>query len=174
MLGPVPRWLVRCMWPFLPSRHRPSPQGAGWVGYHNSSASKRLHAGPQFRGRRHYLRSGLQVCLPPRSSPPLPLTMRSRAQGGRGVYIRAERDSLPPHASNMLAVRIGQLTARGLPPRKTRSLVDCSPLEGAFDELSSSCSCFFFSASCRRRYSRTPCSATPTMRHAVPAHPHGN
>ena len=52
-------------------------------------------------------------------------------QGGRGVYIRAERDSLPPHASNMLAVRIGQLTARGLPPRKTRSLVGCSPLEGA-------------------------------------------
>jgi hypothetical protein len=32
-------------------------------------------------------------------------------QGGRGVYIRAERSSLPPRASDMLAVRIGQLTA---------------------------------------------------------------
>src|SRR5262249_8221576 len=32
-------------------------------------------------------------------------------QGGRGVYIRAERGSLPPRASDMLAVRIGQLTA---------------------------------------------------------------
>src|SRR5215475_11708643 len=32
-------------------------------------------------------------------------------QGGRGVYIRAERGSLPNRASDMLAVRIGQLTA---------------------------------------------------------------
>src|SRR5262245_40193377 len=32
-------------------------------------------------------------------------------QGGRGVYIRANRGSLPPRASDILAVRIGQLTA---------------------------------------------------------------
>src|SRR6516162_6097969 len=32
-------------------------------------------------------------------------------RGGRGVYIRAERGSLPNRASDMLAVRIGQLTA---------------------------------------------------------------
>src|SRR5215471_15444990 len=32
-------------------------------------------------------------------------------QGGRGVYIRAVRGSLPPRVSDMLAVRIGQLTA---------------------------------------------------------------
>ncbi len=32
-------------------------------------------------------------------------------------YIRAERGSLPPHASDMLAVRIDQLTAHGLSPR---------------------------------------------------------
>jgi hypothetical protein len=35
-------------------------------------------------------------------------------QGGRGVYIRAERGSLPNRASDMLAVRIGQLTAEVL------------------------------------------------------------
>jgi len=28
MLGPVPRWLVRCFRPFLPPRHRPSPRGS--------------------------------------------------------------------------------------------------------------------------------------------------
>src|SRR5262245_28904024 len=37
--------------------------------------------------------------------------LQCRCQGGRGVYIRAERSSLPPRASDMLAVRIGQLTA---------------------------------------------------------------
>ena len=32
-------------------------------------------------------------------------------QGGRGVYIRAVRGSLPPRVSDMQAVRIGQLSA---------------------------------------------------------------
>jgi hypothetical protein len=26
VLGPLPRWLLRCSYPFLPSRHRPSPR----------------------------------------------------------------------------------------------------------------------------------------------------
>jgi hypothetical protein len=26
VLGPLPRWLLRCAYPFLPSRHRPSPR----------------------------------------------------------------------------------------------------------------------------------------------------
>jgi hypothetical protein len=37
--------------------------------------------------------------------------IESGCQGGRGVYIRANRGSLPPRASDILAVRIGQLTA---------------------------------------------------------------
>ena len=45
--------------------------------------------------------SGLQVCSPPRSSLPL----RILPQGGRGVYVRAERGSLPPRASDMLTAR---------------------------------------------------------------------
>jgi len=31
--------------------------------------------------------------------------------GSRDLYVRASRGLLPPHASDMLAVRIGQLTA---------------------------------------------------------------
>src|SRR5262245_9643844 len=37
--------------------------------------------------------------------------IENRCQGSRGVYIRANRGSLPPRASDILAVRIGQLTA---------------------------------------------------------------
>ncbi len=33
--------------------------------------------------------------------------VHSGFQGGRGVYVRAERGSLPPRASDMLAVRMG-------------------------------------------------------------------
>lgn len=51
--------------------------------------------------------------------------------GSCGFSFRAHHESLPPRVPNMLAVRIGQLTARGLAPRKTRSLVGCSPPEGA-------------------------------------------
>src|SRR6202047_2328895 len=48
--------------------------------------------------------SGLQVCSPPRSSLPL----RILPQGSRGFYVRAERGSLPPRASDMLTARIGR------------------------------------------------------------------
>ena len=54
-----------------------------------------------FRGCSISLCSGLTVCSPPRSLPPL----RSYPQGGRDFYVRAERASLPPHAPDMLAVR---------------------------------------------------------------------
>ncbi|MCI0423497.1 MAG: hypothetical protein L0312_30480, partial [Acidobacteria bacterium] len=36
---------------------------------------------------------------------------------------------LPPRAPDMLTVRFGQLTVRGLPPLEIRSLVGCSPNE---------------------------------------------
>ncbi len=48
-------------------------------------------------------------------------------QGSRDFYIRASRGSLPPPAPDMLAVRIGQLTAGDSHPHKMRSLVGCSP-----------------------------------------------
>ncbi len=42
--------------------------------------------------------------------------------GSRGFYVRAEPVLLPSQASDMLAVRIGQLTAWGLTPHKIRGL----------------------------------------------------
>jgi len=47
--------------------------------------------------------------------------------GSRGFYIRAYHGSLPPRAPDMLTVRFGQLTVRGLPHLQIRSLVGCSP-----------------------------------------------
>jgi hypothetical protein len=46
--------------------------------------------------------SGLQVCSPPRSFLPLRILL----QGSRGFYVRAYRALLPPHAPDMLTVRI--------------------------------------------------------------------
>ena len=47
--------------------------------------------------------SGPQVCSPPRPLPP----RRCSATSGRGFSFRASRDSLPPRAPDMLAVRVG-------------------------------------------------------------------
>ncbi len=47
--------------------------------------------------------------------------------GSRGFYFRAHHGLLPPRASDMLAARIGQLTAWGLSPHKIRGLADRSP-----------------------------------------------
>ena len=50
--------------------------------------------------------SGPQVCSQPRSLLPLPLPQHGR----RGFSVRASRGLLPPHAPDMLSVRIGPLT----------------------------------------------------------------
>jgi hypothetical protein len=46
--------------------------------------------------------SGLRNCLPSRSFPPLQISL----QGGQGFYVRAERASLPSHASDMLSASL--------------------------------------------------------------------
>ena len=48
-------------------------------------------------------------------------------QGGRGVYVRAERGSLPPRASDMLAVRNRAMTA------EVSHLLDLRPTGDARD-----------------------------------------
>jgi hypothetical protein len=48
------------------------------------------------------------------------------ALSSRDFYFRASHSSLPPCAPDMLTVRFGQLTVRGLAPLKIRSLVGCS------------------------------------------------
>jgi hypothetical protein len=71
--------------------------------------------------------SGLQVCSPPRSSLPL----RILPQGGRGFYVRAERGSLPPRASDMLTARRQAIGGTGTCTPLDCGLVGCSfPLAG--------------------------------------------
>ena len=53
--------------------------------------------------------SGLQVCSPPRSFLPL----RVLPQGSWDFYVRAERASLPPHAPDILTVRMQAIDGTG-------------------------------------------------------------
>jgi hypothetical protein len=62
--------------------------------------------------------SGLRVCSPPRSLLPL----RIFPQGSRGFYIRAYRASLPPHAPDMLSVRI-----QAIDRKRTFTFLDLQP-----------------------------------------------
>ena len=72
-----------------------------WIGFPLLSANT-IFRGTVFEAAAISLCSGLTVCSPHRSFPPLQLS----PQGGRGFYIRAERASLPPHASEMLSARL--------------------------------------------------------------------
>jgi hypothetical protein len=59
--------------------------------------------GPEISERQIFLYvQASKFVLPPRSSLPL----RILPQGSRGLYVRAEHASLPPHAPDMLTVRI--------------------------------------------------------------------
>ena len=108
MLYPVPRRSHRVLLPFLPRRHRPSPSEDG-VGFPLQSANHDFSRVRVFEAADIPQRSGLQVCSPPRSSLPL----RVSPQGSRGFYIRAYRASLPPHAPDMLTVRIQAIDGTG-------------------------------------------------------------
>ena len=72
-----------------------------WIGFPLLSANT-IFRGTLFEAAAISLCSGLTVCSPHRSFPPLQLS----PQGGRGFYVRAERASLPPHASEMLSARL--------------------------------------------------------------------
>ena len=119
VLGPLPRWLLRCIYPFLPPRRRPSPH-SDRVGAPQCSV-QRLQYGAFFEAAVIRSCSGPQVCSPPRSLLPL----RTMPHGSRGFSVRASRGSLPPHAPDMLAVRIGQLTAEDF------HLIRCAALSAA-------------------------------------------
>jgi hypothetical protein len=74
----IKRSLAYAPSPFLPLSHRPSPSPTG-------------PAVPQESAQRLQSTAGVHA----------------GCRGGRGVYVRAERGSLPPRVSDMLAVRMG-------------------------------------------------------------------
>ena len=85
-------------WFFLSVIGLPQVENLGRLPH--SSANAIFH-GPLFEAAAISLCSSLTVCSPHRSLPPLQFS----PQGGRGFYVRAERASLPSHASDMLSVR---------------------------------------------------------------------
>jgi hypothetical protein len=99
-LSPYPGGPPECLRLVLPQSHRPSP-GLDWVGSPLPSANTIFH-GTIFGAAAISLCSGLRVCSPPRSLLPLQIPL----QGSRGFYVRAERASLPSHASDMLSARL--------------------------------------------------------------------
>jgi hypothetical protein len=117
MLGPIPRRLPRCFRPFLPRGLRPSPpfDRVGFLATYPCSDFRTA----LFLGAADIpLCSGLQVCSPPRSLQPI----RPSPYGRRGFYFRASYSSLPPHTSDMLTARIGQLAVGDLHPIRLTAL----------------------------------------------------
>jgi hypothetical protein len=124
MLGPIPRRFPWCIRPLLPRGHRPSPRGnrLGTPQYPYSDFHTGMISGLQSFA--HVQASGF-ARHPGRS-------YRSGSfvpPGSRGFYVRAHDGLLPPRPSDMLAARIGQLTAWGLTPHKIRGLAGRSSNE---------------------------------------------
>src|SRR5262245_48976348 len=145
MLDPLPRRYTVCFRLFLPRCHRPSPMER-WVGFPRLFRLKRLRAGEIFEDADISLCSGLQVCSPPRSSLPL----RILPQGSRGFYVRAERGSLPPRASDMLTARRQAIGGAGTCTPLDCGLVGCSLPSSSFHFFPFACAwrlaAAFFSA----------------------------
>ncbi len=106
---------------FLP-QHRPSPPRTR-VGMPEYSAL-RLLSGPVFRDDSHSFMFRPPSLLATQVAPTVAVLS---PQGSRGVYIRAERMSLPPHASDMLVVRTGQLTTGDSHPIRLAALSAAPP-----------------------------------------------
>ena len=118
--SPCPGGLLSAFAWFFPSIHRPSPS-FDWVGFPLPSVNTTFH-GSAFEAAAISLCSGLRVCSPPRSFPPLQVPL----QGSRGFftseqnvrrYLRTHRTCYPPDYR--------QLAERELSSRKIRSLVGC-------------------------------------------------
>ncbi len=106
---------------FLP-QHRPSPPRTR-VGMPERSAL-RLPSGPVFRDGSHSFPFRPPSLLATQIAP----TVADQSpQGSRGVYIRAERMSLPSYASDMLVVRTGQLTTGDFHPIRLTALSAAPP-----------------------------------------------
>jgi hypothetical protein len=126
MLAPIPRWSSWCSYPFLPRRHRPSSRRdrLGTPQYIRTATSVReISRGysDSFMFRPPGLLATQVAPTASRSNVFYPALNRPNkstpsSQGSRGFYVPAYLGSLPPRAGDMLAARIGQLTAWGLSP----------------------------------------------------------
>jgi hypothetical protein len=118
MLGPLPRLPQWCIYPFLPAELRPSRNGytVGSLAKIRTTTSVRtvLSGLQSFL----YVQASRFACHPGRS-----YRWHLRAQGSCDFYFRAPSASLPSRMSDMLAVRIGQLTAGDFHPISVRDLV---------------------------------------------------
>src|SRR4029077_1203535 len=117
MLDPVPRRYTVCSHLFLPRCHRPSPSEE-WVGFPRFVPRIRTSRRPVFRGCRY----SLMFRPPSLLSPQIVPTAAILPQGSRGFYVRAYRALLPPHAPDMLTVRIQVIDGTG-----TFTLSDSQP-----------------------------------------------
>ena len=115
MLDPLPRRYTVCSHLFLPRCHRPSPRQK-WVGFPRLSCELRLLAGGFTRLQIFRDVPASKFARPPDRS------YRILPQGSRGFYVRAYRALLPPHAPDMLAVRIQAIDGTG-----TFALSDSQP-----------------------------------------------
>ena len=118
ILGPLPRLSQRCLYPFLPTELRPSRNGyaVGSLAKLRTTTSVRtVISGLQSF---LYVQASKFACHPGRS-----YLWRFRVQGSHDFYFRAPCTSLPTCTSDMLAVRIGQLTTGDSHPFSVRDLV---------------------------------------------------
>ena len=99
MPEPLPRRSTECLCLVLPQCHWPSLiiDRSAFLMFRERDFPR-----VRFETAAISLCSGLTVCSPHRSLPPLQFPL----QGGRDFYIRAKRASLPPHASDMLSVQL--------------------------------------------------------------------
>ena len=117
MLDPVPRRYTVCSHLFLPRCHRPSPREE-WVGFPRFCPANNDFSQAGVSRMQIFLDvPASKFALPPdrsyRCAPP---------QGSRGFYVRAYRALLPPHAPDMLTVRIQVIDGTG-----TFTLSDSQP-----------------------------------------------
>jgi len=117
MLDPVPRRYTVCSHLFLPRCHRPSPSEE-WVGFPRFVPRITTSRRSVFRGCRY----SLMFRPPSLLSPQIVPTAAILLQGSRGFYVRAYRALLPPHAPDMLTVRIQVIDGTG-----TFTLSDSQP-----------------------------------------------
>jgi hypothetical protein len=117
MLDPVPRRYTVCSHLFLPRCHRPSPSEE-WVGFPRFVPRITTSRRPVFRGCRY----SLMFRPPSLLSPQIVPTAAILPQGSRGFYVRAYRALLPPHAPDMLTVRVQVIDGTG-----TFTLSDSQP-----------------------------------------------